>query len=97
MAFGKRLWKLLPKKKIQIGKTSNELEGIPEEYFESQDRVLVVAKQTADCEYPVLVREIPPTRMQCPTCFGTTLSGLSYCDKCGAALVKFESMKGEDR
>ncbi len=97
MAFGKRLWRLLPKKQIQIGKTSNELEGIPEEYFEAQDRVLVVAKQTADCEYPVLVREIPPTRMQCPTCFETTLSGLSYCDKCGAALVKSELTKGEDK
>ena len=97
MSLKKTLWKLLPKKQIQIGKTSKELEGIPEEYFESQDRVLVVAKQTADCEHPVLVREIPPTRMQCPTCFETTLSGLSYCDKCGAALVKSESMKGEDR
>ena len=97
MSFGKTLLRLLPKKQIQIGKTSKELEGIPEEYFESQDRVLVVAKQTADCEHPVLVREIPPTRMQCPTCFETTLSGLSYCDKCGAALVKSESTKGEDR
>lgn len=90
MSLGKTLLKLLPKKQIQIGKTSSELEGIPEEYFESEDRIYVVAKQTADCEYPVYMREIPPTRMQCPTCHETTLAGLSYCDKCGAALTKNE-------
>lgn len=88
MSLMKTLFKLLPKKQIQIGKTSNELEGIPEEYFESNDRISVMAKQTADCEYPVLMREIPPTRIQCSTCHETTLAGLSYCDKCGAALVK---------
>ncbi len=89
MAFGKKLWRLLPKKQIQIGMTSKELEGIPEEYFEEKDGVQVVAKQTADCEYPVLVREIMPTRVQCATCHETTLAGLSYCDKCGA-LIKNE-------
>ena len=97
MSFKKTLWRLLPKKHIQIGKTSHELEGIPEEYFEVQDRISVLAKQTADCEYPVLMREIPPTRMQCPTCYETTLSGLSYCDKCGAALIKSEGTKSEDK
>lgn len=97
MSLKKTLWKLLPKKQIQIGKTSHELEGIPEEYFEVQDRISVLAKQTADCEHPVLMREIPPTRMQCPTCYETTLSGLSYCDKCGAALIKNEETKSEDK
>lgn len=97
MSFRKTLWKILPKKQIQIGKTSKELEGIPEEYFEVQDHVSVVAKQTADCEYPVLVREIPPTRMQCPVCYETTLAGLSYCDKCGAALKKDELSGSEDK
>ena len=86
MAFMKTLWKLLPKKQIQIGRTSHELEGIPEEYFETTEHVYVAAKQTADCEHPVLVREIPPTRIQCSTCYETTLAGLDYCDKCGAAL-----------
>lgn len=90
MSLGKTFLKLLPKKQIQIGKTSEELEGIPAEYFEAKDQVYVVAKQTADCEYPVLLREIPPTRLQCPTCHETTLEGLSYCDKCGAALIKNE-------
>ena len=97
MSLKKTLWRLLPKKHIQIGKTSHELEGIPEEYFEVQDRISVLAKQTADCEHSVLVREIPPTRMQCPTCYETTLSGLSYCDKCGAALIKNEGTKSEDK
>lgn len=97
MSLKRTLWRLLPKKQIQIGKTSHELEGIPEEYFEVQDRISVLAKQTADCEHPVLMREIPPTRMQCPTCYETTLSGLSYCDKCGAALIKNEVTKSEDK
>jgi len=97
MSFRKTLWKLLPKKKIQIGKTTHELEGIPEEYFDAKDSVSVVAKQTADCEHPVLVREIPPTRIQCSVCYETTLAGLSYCDKCGAALRRNESTKSEDR
>ena len=97
MSLKKTLWRLLPKKHIQFGKTSHELEGIPEEYFEVQDRISVLAKQTVDCEHPVLVREIPPTRMQCPTCYETTLSGLSYCDKCGAALLKNEGTKSEDK
>ena len=97
MSLRKTLWKLLPKKRIQIGKTSKELEGIPEEYFDAKDSVSVVAKQTADCEHPVLVREIPPTRIQCSVCYETTLAGLSYCDKCGAALRKNESTKSEDR
>lgn len=90
MSLRKTLYKLLPKKQIQIGKTSEELEGIPAEYFEAKDRVQVLAKQTADCEHPILLREIPPSRMSCPTCHGTTLTGLSYCDKCGAALVNKE-------
>ena len=90
MSFRKVFLKLLPKKHIQIGKTSEELEGIPAEYFEAKDHVYMVAKQTADCEHPVFVREIPPTRMQCPTCHETTLEGLSYCDKCGGALIKSE-------
>ncbi len=90
MSLRKTLYKLLPKKQIQIGKTSEELEGIPAEYFEAKDHVYVAAKQTADCEHPVLVREIPPSRMNCPTCHETTLTGLSYCDKCGAALIKNE-------
>ncbi len=93
MSFRKVLWKLLPKKQIQIGHTSRELEGIPEEYFDAKDRISVLAKQTADCEHPVLLREIAPTRIQCPTCYETTLSGLSYCDKCGAALTKNEESK----
>ena len=97
MSLRKTLWKLLPKKRIQIGKTSKELEGIPEEYFDAQDRITVLAKQTVDCEYPVLMRELPPTRTQCPTCYETTLAGLDYCDKCGAALRKNESTKGEDK
>ena len=97
MSFRKALWKLLPKKQIQIGQTSKELEGIPEEYFDAKDRISVLAKQTADCEHPVLLREIPPTRMHCPTCHETTLSGLSYCDKCGAALIKNEEAKSEDK
>ena len=90
MSFGKTFWRLLPKKQIQIGRTSKELEELPEEYFIAKDRVYVAAKRTADCEYPVLIREILPTRMQCPTCHETTLEGLSYCDKCGAALRKKE-------
>ena len=90
MSLRKTLYKLLPKKRIQIGKTSEELEGIPAEYFEVKDRVYTVAKQTADCEHPVLVREIPPSRMNCPTCHETTLTGLSYCDKCGAALINHD-------
>ncbi len=88
MSLKKTLWRLLPKKHIQIGKTSHELEGIPEEYFEAEEHVFVAAKQTADCEHPVLVREIPPTTIQCSTCFEITLAGLSYCDKCGVALTK---------
>lgn len=90
MSLKKTLWRLLPKKHIQIGMTSRDLEGIPDEYFDAKDRVSVVAKQTADCEHPVLVREIPPTRIQCPTCYETTLAGLSYCDKCGAAMKNNE-------
>ena len=90
MAFGKRLWKLLPKKQIQIGKTSEELEGISEEYFTAEDAVKVMKSRTEDCEYPVLFREIPPTKMLCPTCHETTLAGLSHCDKCGAGLTKKE-------
>ena len=97
MSLKRTLWKLLPKKQIQIGKTNSELEGIPEEYFDVQDRITVVAKQTADCEHPVLVREIPPTRVQCSTCYETTLAGLSYCDKCGAALIKKEETKSEEK
>lgn len=97
MSLKKTLWKLLPKKQIQIGKTSKELEGIPDEYFEAKDRVYVLAKQTADCEHPVLMREIPPTRVQCSTCYETTLAGLSYCDKCGAALIKSEVTKSEEK
>ncbi len=97
MSFRKTLWKLLPKKQIQIGQTSKELEGIPDEYFDVRDRISVLAKQTADCEHPVLLREIPPTRIQCPTCYETTLSGLSYCDKCGAALTKNDESKSEDK
>ncbi|MDD6035860.1 MAG: hypothetical protein PUC30_06680 [Lachnospiraceae bacterium] len=90
MSLQKPLFWLLPKKRIQIGKTSEELEGIPAEYFEAKDCVHIVADRTADCEYPVLVREIPPTQMNCPTCHETTLAGLSYCDKCGAGLIKSE-------
>lgn len=90
MSLRKTFLKLLPKKQIQIGRTSEELEGIPAEYFAAEDHISVVAKQTADCEHPVLVREIPPTQMKCPTCHETTLTGLSYCDKCGAALIKNE-------
>ena len=90
MSLGKVFLRLLPKKRIQIGKTSEELEGIPSEYFRVKDVVRVEAKRTEDCEYPVLTRELPPTQMICPTCRETTLAGLSYCDKCGAILIKNE-------
>ena len=39
VSFGKTLLRLLPKKQIQIGKTSEELEGISEEYFTAEDAV----------------------------------------------------------
>lgn len=90
MSLGKAFLRLLPKKQIQIGKTSEELEGIPPEYFKAEDTVSVVVERTKDCEYPVLMREIPPTRIICPTCRETTLSGLSHCDKCGSILIKSE-------
>lgn len=90
MSLRKAFLRLLPKKQIQIGKTSEELEGIPLEYFKAKDTVKVLAERTKDCEYPVLMRELPPTRMVCPTCRETTLSGLSHCDKCGSILIKGE-------
>ncbi|MGN1083975.1 MAG: hypothetical protein ACI4QX_03160 [Lachnospiraceae bacterium] len=90
MPLRKAFLRLLPKKRIQIGKTSEELEGIPSEYFKAKDTVTVAAKCTEDCEYPVLTRELPPTQMICPTCRETTLAGLSHCDKCGAILIKNE-------
>ena len=91
MSLGKTLLRLLPKKQIQIGKTNKELEAIPPEYFKDGDEVRVVQERTEDCEHPVLVREILPTRMKCPTCGETTLAGLSHCDKCGAILIKKQS------
>lgn len=90
MSFGKALLRLLPKKRIQIGRTNEELEGIPSEYFKSGNEVFVLQEHTEDCEYPVLMRELPPTQMNCPTCRETTLAGLSHCDKCGAILIKNE-------
>lgn len=91
MSFGKALLRLLPKKRIQIGITSKELEEIPPDYFKSGYPVQVMQSSTADCEYPVLIREILPTQMNCPTCGETTLAGLSHCDKCGAVLTKKQS------
>lgn len=88
MSFRKMIFRLLPKRRIQIGKTSKELDSVPAEYFEAKDCVRVVARQTADCEYPVLLRELSPTQMNCPVCHEITLAGLSYCDKCGAGLIK---------
>lgn len=91
MSLGKTILRLLPKKRIQIGKTNEELEGIPSEYFKTGDEVQVLQARTEDCDQPVLVREIPPTQMSCPTCGETTLAGLSHCDKCGAILIKKQS------
>ena len=91
MSLGKTLLRLLPKKRIQIGKTNEELEGIPSEYFKTGDEVQVLQDRTEDCDQPVLLREIPPTQMNCPTCGETTLAGLSHCDKCGAGLIKKQS------
>jgi len=88
MSLGKSLLRLLPKKRIQIGRTNRELEGIPSEYFKTGDEVYVLQTCTEDCDQPVLVREILPTQMSCPTCGETTLAGLSHCDKCGAGLIK---------
>lgn len=90
MFFRIVLLRILPKKKIQIGKTSHELEGIPEEYFQTAEKTRVVAKNTQDCEYPVLERDLMPTRTVCPVCKETTLVGLDYCDKCGVKLSKEE-------
>lgn len=90
MPFGKTLLRLLPKKQIQIGKTSAELEGVSQEYFTAGDTIRVLAKCTNDCEYPVLQREIPPTQIICPVCKEVTLAGLAHCDKCGAMMKKEE-------
>lgn len=90
MSLGKALLRLLPKQRIQIGRTNEELEGIPPEYFKTGDEVRVLKAGTEDCDQPVLVRELLPTRLCCPTCGKTTLAGLSHCDKCGAILIKKE-------
>lgn len=88
--FRKTLMRLLPKKRIQIGKTSAELEGVSQDYFAQGDSIRVLAKCTNDCEYPVLLRELPPTQLQCPVCKEVTLAGLVHCDKCGALIKKDE-------
>lgn len=90
MPFGRTLLRLLPKKKIQIGKTSSELDGVGTEYFSEGRAVRVLANCTDDCEYPVLWREILPTQVLCPVCKGVTLAGLTHCDKCGALQKKEE-------
>lgn len=88
MPVFKSLIRLLPQKQIQIGKTSSEIDGVGQEYFETKDSIRVLAKCTPDCEYPVLQREIPPTQILCPVCKEVTLAGLEHCDKCGSKIVK---------
>ena len=87
-----RLVRLFPKKTIQIGKTTEELERLSEEYFKEQAGETVETQETEGCEYPVLEREILPEKILCPDCGGVTLEGLDYCDKCGADLNLFRNM-----
>ena len=88
MSLGKTMLRLLPRKKIQIGRPGNELDGISSEYFQGKEGVRELRTHTEDCEHPVLFREIFPTQISCPVCRKTTLAGLSHCDKCGAILMK---------
>lgn len=87
-----RLIKLFPRKTIQIGKTTEELDGLSEEYFKELPNEVTKIIVTEDCDYPVLEREILPEKILCPNCGGITLEGLDYCDKCGADLNLFRSM-----
>ena len=87
-----RLIKLFPKKTIQIGKTTEELEGLSEEYFKELPDEVTEQKSEENCEYPILEREILPEKILCPDCGGITLEGLDYCDKCGADLNLFRGM-----
>ena len=81
-----RLIKIFPRKTIQIGKTAEELEGLSEQYFKELPNEGTEQLSEADCEYPILEREILPEKIICPDCGRITLEGLDYCDKCGADL-----------
>lgn len=89
-----KIFRLFPKKKIQIGKTAEEFDRLSDEYFKAEREEAVVAKKEAPreggqeeaCEYEVLEREVLPAKMICPACGGITLEGLDYCDKCGREL-----------
>lgn len=81
-----RLIKLFPRKTIQIGKTTEELERLSEQYFKELPNEGTEQLLEEDYEYPILEREILPEKIICPSCGRITLEGLDYCDKCGADL-----------
>ena len=81
-----RLIKLFPRKTIQIGKTTEELESLSEQYFKEMPNEVTEQMSEEACEYPILEREILPEKIICPECGRITLEGLDYCDKCGADL-----------
>jgi len=79
----KRLFRLMPKKKIYI--EGNASEQQPEQELEviEGEAGPVRVYFDKDCEYEIIEREISPAKLPCPGCKKMISYGMDYCNICG--------------
>lgn len=87
MSIWKRLFKVLPKKKIYIEGSVNREEQAETEILEGEIGPIKVTFDK-NCEYEIVEREIKPAKLTCAQCGAVVLSGMDFCNRCGAEQKK---------
>lgn len=83
MAFWRKLFRILPKQQIYIEGNITKDEASRAEILEGELKPIKTYFD-ADCPYEIVEREIAPARYKCPECGAVVLSGMDFCNHCGA-------------
>ena len=88
--FWRRLFKLMPKKKIYI---EGNLSTAPPE--QEQEMEILEGEETPvrvyfdeNSEYEIIEQEISPAKIPCPNCKRRISHGMDYCNFCGAHVTE---------
>lgn len=87
MSVWKRLFRVLPKKKIYIEGTASLEEQTETEILEGEIGPIRVTFDK-NSEYEIVEREITPAKLTCTNCGAIVLAGMDFCNRCGAEQKK---------